>query len=390
MKKIIIVNNNMKVGGVQKSLYNLLWTVSDLYDITLYLFNKSGTYAEHLPPNVKIETCKSLFRYLGMSQAESRSHIHDRIIRSILAALCKLLGRPVGIRLISLSQKNLLNEYDVAISYLQNGNIHSFYGGVNEFVLQKVRAKKKIAFLHCDYAKCGANNPENNKLYYQFDKIAACSGGCRNSFLQIMPELKDKCVISRNFHRYEYIHQQAMINSKQYAKGRIHAVMVGRLAHEKAVDRGIRAVSYVNRAGIPTDLHLVGDGPMREQLMNVAKTCGMEGHVHFYGEQANPYQFMRNADLLLITSYYEAAPMIIDEAYCLGVPILSVATTSSKEMILDRGCGWVCDNSQSALNKALEEMLRDKTTLKMIRLQILSNRINNNNAMKQFISLIEN
>ena len=53
MKKIIIVNNNMKVGGVQKSLYNLLWSLDSRYDVTLLLFRAVGEYAGQLPPNVR-------------------------------------------------------------------------------------------------------------------------------------------------------------------------------------------------------------------------------------------------------------------------------------------------------------------------------------------------
>lgn len=389
MKKIIIVNNNMKIGGVQKSLYNLLWAVSDRYDITLYLFSKSGEYIEQLPPTVKVESCTSLFRYLGVSQTECENNMRDRLTRGVLAALCKLFGRPFVMHLIALSQKTLSEEYDVAISYLQNGNIRSFYGGVNEFVLQKVCAKKKISFLHCDYANCGANNHKNNILYYEFNKIAACSDGCRNAFLHVMPELEEKCITVRNFHRYSHILSQSAINPKLYAEGKINAIMVGRLAHEKAVERGIKAISYVNNVGIPTDLHVVGDGPMRDKLLDATCACNMKDHVYFYGEQSNPYRYMLNADLLLITSYNEAAPMIIDEAYCLGLPVLSVATTSSEEMILDRGCGWVCENSQLAINKSLEEILRDSSSLETVRLHIRYNEINNEKTIGEFTSLIE-
>lgn len=209
MKKIIIVNNNMKIGGIQKSLCNLLWAVSEEYNITLYLFSKSGEYIDQLPPTVQVKTCTSLFRFLGVSQSECENRLSDRLTRGVLATLCKLFGRPFVMRLISLSQESLPEEYDVAISYLQNGNIHSFYGGINEFVLQKVHAKKKISFLHCDYENCGANHPKNNALYPAFDKIAACSDGCRNAFLRVMPELEQKCVTVMNFHRYEQILSQS-------------------------------------------------------------------------------------------------------------------------------------------------------------------------------------
>lgn len=388
MKKIIIVNNNMKIGGVQKSLYNLLWSVSDRYDITLYLFSKSGEYIGQLPPAVKVETCTSLFRYLGVSQGECKNSFRNRLTRGMLAAFCKLFGRPFVMHFIELSQKPLLEEYDVAISYLQNGNIRSFYGGVNEFVLKKVRAKKKIAFLHCDYENSEANNKNNNTLYHEFDGIAACSDGCRDAFLRVMPKLKEKCATVRNFHRYSHIRNQSVIAPKSYAEGRIHVVMVGRLAHEKAIERGIQAIAHVNNAGIPADLHIVGDGPMRDKLLNVTDVFHVKDHVHFYGEQSNPYRYMLNADLLLITSYHEAAPMIIDEAYCLGLPVLSVSTTSSGEMILDRGCGWVCDNSQFAIDTALEEILRNIGSLKTVRAQIQYAEVDNKETIRQFASVI--
>lgn len=67
MKKIIIVNNNMKIGGIQKSLCNLLWAVSEEYNITLYLFSKSGEYIDQLPPTVQVKTCTSLFRFWGLA-----------------------------------------------------------------------------------------------------------------------------------------------------------------------------------------------------------------------------------------------------------------------------------------------------------------------------------
>ena len=50
MKKIVIVNNNMKIGGVQKSLCNLLWSLHENYDITLVLSAPwENTWTSFLP-----------------------------------------------------------------------------------------------------------------------------------------------------------------------------------------------------------------------------------------------------------------------------------------------------------------------------------------------------
>ena len=82
--------------------------------------------------------------------------------------------------------------------------------------------------------------------------------------------------------------------------------------------------------------------------------------ITFYGNQANPYPYIKQADLLLIPSLHEAAPVVIDEAICLGWPIFSTETISAKEMILDRKVGFVCKNDQESLTESLQKVLMDK------------------------------
>ena len=203
MKKIIIVNNNMKVGGVQKSLYNLLWSINGDYEVTLLLFRATGEYSNCLPANVKVLEAEGLFRYLGMSQGECRGL--DKLKRGALAALCRVFGRDSVMKLLLASQRTLPEEYDCAIAFLHNGNVKNFYGGVQDFVLHRVKAKKKVAFLHCDYRNCGANHPANNQLIRGFDQIAACSDGCRRAFVSVLPELEGKCTTVVNCHRFDEI-----------------------------------------------------------------------------------------------------------------------------------------------------------------------------------------
>ena len=54
MKKILIVNNNLDMGGIQKTLINLLKEIHNDYNVTLLLFSKSGTLLSGVPNDVKI------------------------------------------------------------------------------------------------------------------------------------------------------------------------------------------------------------------------------------------------------------------------------------------------------------------------------------------------
>lgn len=381
MKKLLIVNNNLKVGGVQKSLYNLLWSLEGEYDITLCLFKNIGDYSEKLPKSVKVTETKGLFRYLGVSQSEVKWL--DGIKRAILAAVSRMLGRKFTLKLLLLGEKMHDDNYDCAISFLHNGKDKSFYGFVQDYVIHRVKADRKIAFLHCDYRNCGANNSYNNELLKRFDKIAACSDGCREAFLSVLPEMESRCITVKNFHRYEEIRHLSNEQTVEYKNDCVNLLTVARLSHEKGIDRAIKAFAKAIENGIAAKLHIVGDGAKRNELEELAKTLGLTDSVVFYGEQSNPYRFMKKADLLLLTSYHEAAPMVIDEARSLGLPILSTSTTSSQDMILDSECGWVCDNSQAALDESLQAVLADVHSLQYTKGKLLESNPNNNAAAEQ-------
>ena len=377
----------MKVGGVQKSLYNLLWAIKDEYDITLCLFEPVGEYLDKLPPSVRIVETGGLFRYLGISQGECKT-LREKLTRGFLAAWCKTFGRSGVMKLIASGTKKLAEDFDCAIAFLHNGSQKSFYGGVQEFVLNRVSAKRKVAFLHCDYRNCGANNKYDNALIARFDRIAACSDGCRKAFESVLPGLKNKTVTVRNCHRFDEIASMANIDPVVYDDDSVNVIMVSRLAHEKGIDRALEALAYSLNKGVSAKLHIVGGGPMKAQLVNRAAELGIADSVFFYGEQSNPYRYMKNADLFLVTSYHEAAPMVIEEAIFLGVPVFSVNTSSAEEMILNCSCGVVCDNTIESLSQVLFDIISDR-----IILVVLKNRVcvvNNDNLCQsaQFKSLI--
>lgn len=387
MKRIIIVNNNMVIGGVQKSLYNLLWAVHDKYDVTLCLFHASGEYLDKLPENIRIIEAKGLCRYLGISQGQCKG-VH-KLMRGALACVAKIFGRNAAMKLVLAGERKVPGHYDCAISFLHNGNIKNFYGGIQEFVLKKTTADKKVAFLHCDYQNSGANHPANNRLIAEFDMIAACSDGCRRAFEAVLPELAGKCVTVRNFHRFDEIHRMAQQEPVHYEGKHPHVVMVSRLAHEKGIDRAIAAAAQVKRQGYPIMLHIVGSGPMEPMLKETAKALRMEENVIFHGQQSNPYGYMVAADLFLMTSFHEAAPMVIEEAVSLGIPVLTTSTTSSQEMVTQAGVGWVCENSEEALSKRLFDILSNPQILKDMKIRLQQLSVDNEAAKQQLLYLIE-
>lgn len=376
-KKIAFVTNNLKTGGVQISLLNLIREIHNKYEVTLISFCDAGVSDAMLPNDVKLIVLKSPFQYFGIGQGELKHQASRYVTRAFWAALTGLFGRSFTIKIMSPFQRKL-GDYDCAISYLHEGPQKNFYGGCNEFVLMKIKAKKKIAWLHCDFALCGANSKASERIYRRFDEIIACSEGARQSFLRCMPPFEDKCIAIRNCNDYECIRLLAG-NGIPYDQSEFNIVTVARLSAEKGIERALAAVKQCADAGYKVHYHIVGSGDCENSLKHLTEEYGLTDKVTFYGNQKNPYPYIKNADLFLLPSYHEAAPMVFDEAACLGVPILSTATTSTDEMITKEHSGVVCDNSQNGLIISLQNLLNDPHQLADIR-KALVGRIFDNKA----------
>jgi glycosyltransferase involved in cell wall biosynthesis len=387
MKKIIFVINNLETGGVQSSLINIVKEIHDKYNITVLSFANKPSYQNLLPPGVQLLEAKSPYKYLGFSQADMKGKPVGYIARTFWVILNKLFGRSKVIQFMNLFQKRITG-YDCAISYIHEAPENSFYGGCNDFVLKNIDAKMKITWLHCDFEHCGANNEHSRNIYPKFDRIVACSDGCGKSFLRCLPDLTDKVVVIRNCNDYKAIINAAS-NGINYDDSFFNIVTVARLSKEKGIERGIVAVESCIKAGLQVHYHIVGSGDQENKLKQMVVDHQLENAVFFYGNRKNPYPYIINADLFLLPSYHEAAPMVFDEAACLGVPILSTKTTSTDDMILASGNGYVCDNNTEAIYENMKWILQHKDDLKMIKHNMMSKSYSNQDSIVEFAKLVE-
>ena len=81
--------------------------------------------------------------------------------------------------------------------------------------------------------------------------------------------------------------------------------------------------------------------------------------------------------------------MVIDEARCLGVPVLTTETTSAHEMVTEMACGWVCENTQEALNVALCELLLDGNRVRAMKDSLRNTCPDNSVALAQLECVVQ-
>lgn len=389
-KKLLIVNNNLATGGVQRSLVNLLSVIKDSYDVTLFVFSCIGNYKEDIPKQVKVIEARPLLKLLGLSQKQAKKNGYILYyFRAVLALCSKVFTNRLSIHLLISTQPSLL-DFDIAISFLhQNSNKRLLYGGCNEFVLRRVRAKQKITFIHTDFLNYGGNIKQNRKVYKRFDKITAVSEGCLLSFNKAVPELKEKTYCVYNCHNYpEYI-LKANDNPLIYSKDYLIIVTVARLSSEKGILRGLSVINRLNKEGYKIHWHIIGDGPQRKEIEDQIYITNVSDRIILHGDQENPFRYMKNADILFLPSFHEAAPMVFHEAKCLSVPIVTTDTTSAKEMVAEGKEGFICKNSEYGIYETLKTLLDNPRRMHTCKEYLVKQQYTNEKALLQFHSLIE-
>ena len=110
----------------------------------------------------------------------------------------------------------------------------------------------------------------------------------------------------------------------------------GRLAPEKNHETLLAAFAQVVRSR-PARLVIIGEGPERAPLLARAKELDVVQFVDFPGFQPNPYPFMKNADLFVLSSIYEGLPLVLIEALACGTPVVSTDCPSGPREVLEDG-----------------------------------------------------
>jgi glycosyltransferase involved in cell wall biosynthesis len=140
----------------------------------------------------------------------------------------------------------------------------------------------------------------------------------------------------------------------------VRLIVVSRLAPNKRVDHGIRAVRCLADRGVPARLTVVGGGHCAADLRVLAAGLGLAETVEFTGPlpEAEKDARLREAHLLVHTSMREGWGLNVIEANAMGTPAAVYPVAGLDEATLDRQTGVVAAaETPAALANAVEHCL---------------------------------
>lgn len=343
MKKIIIVSDSLRVGGIQRSLRTFLDNLNyNEYDITLFLFN--DRYPEDLPTSIHLLKSNFFLRTISLTLKEAKSeNLLVYFVRIFLAFLCKVLGSEFVYSTIFLFTKNI-KYYDIALSYSNNGNNRTVYYGYNKFVLNKVKADRKITYLHVDYEIMRLNNKTNRNEYSKFDKILTVSEYTKRVFIKCNKDLEKKVEVVYNF-----LPNNINNNLKNpYNYNGFIIVSVGRLDDNKNPGLQVEIAKELKNRNLQFKWYLIGDGVLRKAMEVMVKRESLNDCVFFLGSKEDAYSYIKYANAYVSTSKSESYGLSIAEALLLNTVVVAKEYPALHE-IINTDNGFICEDKEKMI-----------------------------------------
>lgn len=362
MKRIIIVNKSFQFGGIQTSMINMANELSKYYEVHLFIYNPSGVLKERVNANVKILDPSWRFRCLGMSIQEvfRTKKIKFIFFRLFATVWSKLFDNRLPIAIAIKHQPKMIG-YDLAIAYHQEQRKKSVVSGFTRVVDRCIDAKSKVAWLHFDSNIIDLDSHYNNSFYQKMNKLVCVSKTLMENFAKNNPELSSKMDYCYNFMSYEVAKEKSFEPQKiAYPLDRFVCFSACRLTEEKALVRGISALSNVLKVHDEIVWYIAGDGPERSNIENTIAEYGLEKQIILIGNQSNPYPYIRNANLVINVSYHEAAPMVFLESKAFGTPVFATKTSSALELLCDKKDAFICENSEEGIREMFAWLMNNK------------------------------
>jgi glycosyltransferase involved in cell wall biosynthesis len=139
----------------------------------------------------------------------------------------------------------------------------------------------------------------------------------------------------------------------------LRILFVGRFQQQKNLPFLFRQVAQLPTATF--ELHLVGDGPERQRLEELARELGIASAIGWHGwmSPAALPQIYQSADCLVNPSLYEGMPNVVLEAMACGLPVIASRVPGNEELVLDGDTGFLFDLREPAALVSALARLRD-------------------------------
>lgn len=392
MKTILIHIGSFKAGGAEKSLISLLNCLpKDQYNIDVLVFNQTGLFSQLVPTHVNVIEADFPYKYLNIPISNIKSYIKAPIIifKKIKSYLLSTQNKELAIQQSIWNQwRNSIppmkKDYDIAISYLE--------GITNYFIIEKVKANKKIIWVHNEYNKLNYNKDYDLKYFKQADKIITISETCESDLKENFPSLSSKIQVLANISDEKLIKKLAETKEEDEnfnpSLSCLKLLTIGRFTPQKNYPLLLDTAKELQDRNVNFKWFIIGDGPLKKDIIKKIQSLNLNDKVYLLGLKSNPYYFMKQSDIIVQTSLFEGKSIVLDEAKILCKPIVSTDYPTVYDAIKDKETGIISKMNATSLSEDIIK-LATSDLFRKIPQNLQSTTTNNLTEINNYIKILE-
>ncbi|MCD7864663.1 MAG: glycosyltransferase [Clostridiales bacterium] len=397
-KKILFVTHAMELGGAERSLIGLLDAIDpERYDIDLFLLRHEGELLCQIPQYVNVLPAVPAYTVLARPMKETLKEGH------FLLTFARLYGK---LRAAQFNKRNSYTEsdaeleyshkytyrlmpaiqpeteYDLAVSFLTPHYI----------VANRVRARRKIAWIHTDYTNIKIDIPSETEMWGAYDRIISISETVSAGFLKIFPSLRNRMTLIENILPEKLIHQQEKefaVEEEMKLNSSVRLLSVGRYCTPKNFDNVPDICAGLLDYGLNIKWYIIGFGPDEDLIRNKISESGMKDHVILLGKKENPYPYIRYCDLYVQPSRYEGKSVTVREAQMLGKPVVITNYATSSSQLEDGVDGVIVPMDNEGCAAGLAELINDSSRIERLCENCKARDYSNSEEVKKLYRIID-
>jgi glycosyltransferase involved in cell wall biosynthesis len=358
-KSIGIYLTSMTMGGAERVALNLCSGLSEQgYEVDLILVNATGKLLEDVPSNVSIVNLNA-----------------GRVARSIVPLRDYLSSQRPDVLYSMMTEPNIIALLARTLTSVETKLVISEHNMLSQ----------SSSSLKDQFVRFGAW-----ALYPLADDIVAVSEGVKRDLVENTRLDTDAITLIHNPVDVESIQSRAKepVDHEWFKDENTKVILSGgRHEPQKGFKTLLNGFARVERRNIR--LMLFGAGPETERLKEQATTLGIDGRVWFPGFVENPYKYMENADVFVLSSQYEGFGLVLIEALACGCPVVSTDCESGPAEVLEEGKygSLVPVGDDTALGEAVRQCLDNSVDSDILRHR--SENFNIKSAIQEYMRIFE-
>ena len=406
----------MELGGAEMALLGLLQSVDPTRaDVDVFIYAHRGELMHYICEECGVgseEYQQPRFRLLP--EVEAYAMLEEPISLLIKKgywrlALARLWGRWEDKRYLKHNVKGLESnahvvfqqhrtvkclpkvnpkvEYDLAISFLTPHYI----------VLDKVRAKKKLGWIHTDYTNVFINREMELRMWERLDIISSISPDVSTKFVEVFPSLKDRIIDIENILSPRFIRTRSEEACPFFEQDHsLKLLTIGRYSKAKKMEDIPFLCRRIVESGKSNEERFVkwyiigyGSSEIEQLVRDEIRKEGMEEHVILLGKQSNPYPYIRTCDVYVQPSRYEGKSITVREAQILCKPVIVTLYPTAPSQIQDGKDGVIVPLEREACAEEMIRVLKDKELLNSLSKYLSEHDYGNESEIEKIYKLCE-